>query len=169
MPPYRVLRHSFTTHILVLLLLLIRKLDNASGRNSSRRTQSDKREKVLKPHRDIIGLRQLMRVRLQSRVATSWSWQAAQARPSHRDNSRTIIVGLGGSVLGLVPSLVLLSHTVREWASDADAKLQAFAVCSDWQVGRRIRRSDDMIEMAAVDRRGKKQYGIFTFDPADLR
>ncbi len=40
------------------------------------------------------------------------------------------------TVLFLVPSISLLSQSLREWTSEASRKLRAFAVCSDTQVGR---------------------------------
>ena len=40
-------------------------------------------------------------------------------------------VGAGGQVLFLVPSISLLSQTVREWASEAEVPLRMLAVCSD--------------------------------------
>lgn len=42
----------------------------------------------------------------------------------------------GGSVLFLVPSIALLSQTLREWAAESDRPLRAFAICSDNKVGR---------------------------------
>ena len=46
------------------------------------------------------------------------------------------IVGDGGHVLVLVPSLALMTQTVTEWSNDATLKLRSYAVCSDTQVGR---------------------------------
>lgn len=40
-------------------------------------------------------------------------------------------IGAGGKVLFLVPSISLLSQTVREWVSNADLPIRALAVCSD--------------------------------------
>lgn len=45
-------------------------------------------------------------------------------------------VPIGGSVLFLVPSIALLSQTLREWAAEANDPLRAFAVCSDTKVGK---------------------------------
>ncbi len=42
----------------------------------------------------------------------------------------------GGSVLFLVPSIALLSQSLREWAAEADRPMRAFAICSDNKVGR---------------------------------
>lgn len=42
----------------------------------------------------------------------------------------------GGSVLFLVPSIALLAQSLREWASQADRPMHAFAICSDSKVGR---------------------------------
>ena len=61
------------------------------------------------------------------------------------------LAGTGGRVLYLVPSLTLMAQTVREWAQDANIPLRSFAVCSDSQVGKRRRRSDDLIDMDALD------------------
>ena len=51
-------------------------------------------------------------------------------------------VGAGGSVLFLVPSINLLSQSVKAWAGDATARLASFAVCSDVHAGRRGRDED---------------------------
>ncbi len=61
------------------------------------------------------------------------------------------LIGVGGRVLYLVPSLALMSQTVREWAADTRLSLRAFAVCSDVQVGRRRRRDDDRIDLDVLD------------------
>lgn len=41
------------------------------------------------------------------------------------------MVGAGGSVLFLVPSISLLAQTVREWVGEAEVAVRPFAVCSD--------------------------------------
>ncbi|TFD93994.1 damage-inducible protein [Cryobacterium lactosi] len=46
------------------------------------------------------------------------------------------IAGPGGSVLFLVPSIALLSQTLKEWAAERTMPLRAFAVCSDSKVGK---------------------------------
>lgn len=51
--------------------------------------------------------------------------------------------GIGKMVLYLVPSLALMSQSVREWSLDTETPLRCFAVCSDVQVGRR-RSGDDL-------------------------
>jgi len=47
------------------------------------------------------------------------------------------LVGAGKSVLVLVPSISLLSQTVKEWTTDTKLPLNVFAVCSDSKAGRR--------------------------------
>ena len=42
----------------------------------------------------------------------------------------------GGVILFLVPSISLLSQTLREWTAEAEIPIHAFAVCSDTKVGR---------------------------------
>ena len=61
------------------------------------------------------------------------------------------LVGKGGRVLFMVPSLALMSQTVREWTYDTDTPLRAFAVCSDVQVGRRRVSNEDAAEIDAQD------------------
>lgn len=45
-------------------------------------------------------------------------------------------VSPGGSVLFLVPSIALLSQTLKEWSIEAGDTLRTFAVCSDTKVGK---------------------------------
>jgi len=52
------------------------------------------------------------------------------------------MVGTGGTVLFMVPSLALMSQAVREWTNDASLPLRSFAVCSDAKVGKRQGRQD---------------------------
>jgi predicted helicase len=61
------------------------------------------------------------------------------------------LVGAGKSVLFLVPSLSLMSQTIREWTIDSGTPLRAFAVCSDVQVGKRRKNNDDMAEIEVHD------------------
>ena len=67
------------------------------------------------------------------------------------------LVGPGKSVLFLVPSLSLMSQTIREWTIDSETPLRAFAVCSDCQPARNrdplsAPKRDPLI--ALVERRG---------------
>ena len=45
-------------------------------------------------------------------------------------------VGAGGTVLFLVPSIALLSQSLKEWSIEAQVPLRTFAVCSDAKVGK---------------------------------
>jgi len=47
------------------------------------------------------------------------------------------LVGEGGSVLFLVPSIQLLSQSLREWMANRETDIRPFAVCSDVRVGRK--------------------------------
>jgi predicted helicase len=51
-------------------------------------------------------------------------------------------VGAGGTVLFLVPSINLLSQSVKAWAADAEVPLATFAVCSDVRAGQRTKNED---------------------------
>ena len=61
------------------------------------------------------------------------------------------VAGAGGRVVVLVPSLALLSQTLRTWVDDAATDLRTFAVCSDSQTGRPRRSRDDTADMDALD------------------
>ncbi|MCU0882278.1 MAG: DEAD/DEAH box helicase family protein [Hyphomonadaceae bacterium] len=61
------------------------------------------------------------------------------------------IVGKGGRVLFLVPSLSLVSQSIREWSIDATVPLRSFAVCSDAQVGVKKASQDDVADIDATD------------------
>jgi predicted helicase len=57
------------------------------------------------------------------------------------------IAGKGKRVLFVVPSLALIAQTVREWTKDSAITLRSFAVCSDAQVGKRRKSTDDVAEI----------------------
>ncbi|WP_409332028.1 DEAD/DEAH box helicase [Trujillonella humicola] len=67
------------------------------------------------------------------------------------------LVGAGGTVLFLVPSIQLLSQSLREWMANAEVDIRALAVCSDVRVGRRAPSDDadqlpiDLTEPASTD------------------
>jgi predicted helicase len=46
------------------------------------------------------------------------------------------LVQPGGSVLFLVPSIALMSQTLKEWTAQARLPIRAFAICSDSKVGK---------------------------------
>ncbi|MEB0000529.1 DEAD/DEAH box helicase family protein [Cryobacterium sp. RTS3] len=52
------------------------------------------------------------------------------------------LVPAGGTVLFLVPSISLLSQTLKEWTIEAAVPLRSFAVCSDVSVGKRKNEED---------------------------
>ena len=58
------------------------------------------------------------------------------------------IAGKGKRVLFLVPSLSLVSQSMREWANESNTALRVFVVCSDQTVGNKKRRgeADDVVE-----------------------
>jgi predicted helicase len=60
------------------------------------------------------------------------------------------LAGKGKRVLYMVPSLSLMSQTVREWKNDAINDFAAFSACSDIKVGKR-RRTEDAIEVSLND------------------
>lgn len=46
------------------------------------------------------------------------------------------LAGAGGSVLFLVPSIALLSQTLKEWTAERAMPMRSFAICSDTKVGK---------------------------------
>ncbi|UNE53901.1 DEAD/DEAH box helicase [Bartonella machadoae] len=61
------------------------------------------------------------------------------------------LAGQGKRVLFLVPSLALMSQTIREWTLDTGIPLRSFAVCSDTQVGKRRKNQEDTADFNASD------------------
>lgn len=61
------------------------------------------------------------------------------------------MVGAGGYVLVLMPTLALMSQTIREWTIDSQTKLRPHAVCSDSQVGERRRSKFDIDKFDIAD------------------
>ncbi len=61
------------------------------------------------------------------------------------------MAGAGQMVLFLVPSLALMSQTIREWTLDTTTPIRAFAVCSDAQVGKRRKNDSDIAETEIHD------------------
>ncbi len=65
------------------------------------------------------------------------------------------LVKLGGTVLVLVPSISLLSQTIKEWTSDSTKKINVYAVCSDAKAGRKKQDEDlsiyDLVIPATTD------------------
>lgn len=62
------------------------------------------------------------------------------------------MVGAGGNVLVLLPSLALVNQTIREWTIDSQTPLRSYAVCSDAQVGKRKKGGqDDVAEVELHD------------------
>lgn len=56
------------------------------------------------------------------------------------------LVGNGGRVLFLVPSLALLSQTLTEWTQESTTPLNSFAVCSDADVGKKRHKEYDTVQ-----------------------
>lgn len=54
------------------------------------------------------------------------------------------MAGEGKRVLFLVPSLFLMSQTIKAWSVDSTLRLRSFAVCSDQGVGIRRAKADDL-------------------------
>ena len=54
------------------------------------------------------------------------------------------MAGPGRHVLVMVPSLALMSQTVREWKNDCRDDFTAFSACSDKKVGRRRKGTDNL-------------------------
>jgi predicted helicase len=59
------------------------------------------------------------------------------------------LVGAGGRVLFLVPSLALLSQTLTEWTQESAVPLQSYAVCSDSDVGKKRSKDSDVVRTFA--------------------
>jgi predicted helicase len=59
--------------------------------------------------------------------------------------------GEDGVVLFLVPSIALLGQTLREWTGDANEEINAIAICSDSEITRVSKKSEDSDIASVVD------------------
>ena len=59
------------------------------------------------------------------------------------------LAGVGKTILYMVPSLSLMSQTIREWKNDATEDFTAFSACSDATVG--SRKKDDEVIISTND------------------
>ncbi len=55
------------------------------------------------------------------------------------------IAGKGKFILYMVPSLALMSQTIREWKNDCNEDFEAFSACSDTKVGKKKTNDDEVI------------------------
>ncbi|WP_298038929.1 DEAD/DEAH box helicase family protein [uncultured Microbacterium sp.] len=76
-------------------------------------------------------------------------------------------VPLGGTVLFLVPSIALLSQTLKEWTIQAEVPLRSFAVCSDVSVGKRRTEEDIPVRDLAFPATTNATALIHQFDQGD--
>ena len=60
------------------------------------------------------------------------------------------LAGKGKKVLYMVPSLALMSQTIREWKNDSKEDFMAFSACSDEKVGKK-KSTNDLIEVNLND------------------
>ena len=60
------------------------------------------------------------------------------------------MVGQGGYVLFLAPSISLISQSLREWTAESETDLHCFAVCSDTKVGKKDDQEDIQIHDLAI-------------------
>ena len=61
------------------------------------------------------------------------------------------MVGAGGIVLFLTPSISLLSQSMRDWCNDAEVPIKPFGVCSDTTAARKIGQFDEGADIASYD------------------
>ena len=90
--------------------------------------------KVIRPHQEeaisnvLLGFKKFDRGKMVMACGTGKTFTSLKIAEE--------IAGKGGRVLLLVPSLALMSQTIREWFADSVVQLRAVAVCSDAQVGK---------------------------------
>lgn len=98
-----------------------------------------KEKKKLRPHQKIAlakveaGFRKNARGRLIMACGTGKTFTALKIAER---------IASDGTVLFLVPSISLLSQTLREWTAEAEESLRPFAVCSDTKVGKKSASED---------------------------
>ena len=61
------------------------------------------------------------------------------------------MVGTGGNVLFLTPSISLLSQSMNDWCNDAELPIKPFGVCSDTTAAKKAGRYDEGADIASYD------------------
>lgn len=109
-----------------------------------------KQKKIIRPHQEIAidavtkGLSEADRGKLIMACGTGKTFTALKIAEQFR--------GGNGLVLFLVPSISLLSQTLREWTAETSVSLHSIAVCSDTKVGKSKRKSDeDLVDITIND------------------
>ena len=106
-------------------------------------------KKTLRPHQQealtatISGLESANRGKLIMACGTGKTFTALKIAEE--------LAGQNKTVLFLAPSLALVSQTITEWSIESSIDLNAFAVCSDTQVGKRKVNNDDIAEINTHD------------------
>lgn len=101
-----------------------------------------KPKKQIKPHQQtalskvITGFAEADRGKLIMACGTGKTFTSLKIAEQFATNKKSL-------VLFLVPSISLLSQTVREWTAESDTDFHSIAVCSDTRVGKRKRDDDD--------------------------
>jgi len=104
--------------------------------------------KILRPHQEEAleavreGLQEADRGKLIMACGTGKTFTALKIAEE--------LAGAGKLVLFMVPSLALMSQSVREWKNDCAEDFLAFSVCSDVKVGKR-QASNDVIRFTVHD------------------
>lgn len=107
------------------------KVRDATGTYGLKRTP----KKQLRPHQIVAlekvtnGLEQADRGKLIMACGTGKTFTALKIAEH--------MAGIGKHVLFLVPSISLLSQTLREWTAEAEISIHPIAVCSDDKVGKK--------------------------------
>ncbi len=106
-----------------------------------------KPKKTLRPHQKqavkyvVEGLKEKDRGKLIMACGTGKTFTSLKITES--------ITGKGKQVLFLVPSLALLSQSLTEWTQESDTPLHSFAVCSDVEIGKKRKKTDEIVETFA--------------------
>jgi len=106
-----------------------------------------KPKKSLRPHQKqavkfvIEGLKEKDRGKLIMACGTGKTFTSLKITES--------ITEKGKQVLFLVPSLALLSQSLTEWTQESDTPLHSFAVCSDVEIGKKRKKTDEIVETFA--------------------
>ncbi len=79
------------------------------------------------------------------------------------------LVAPGGLVLFLVPSISLLSQSLKEWTAEASQPLRAFAVCSDTTVGKKTASEDMRVHDLAYPATTDAMKLVRAFQASDTR
>jgi len=101
-----------------------------------------KPKKQIRPHQALALEKVMEGFKVRDRGKLIMACGTGKTYTSLKIAEQMVVDGAPARVLFMVPSISLLSQTLREWTAEATVPLHSIAVCSDTKVGKRRKKDD---------------------------